>query len=569
MFRRTYGFALVALGVALGGSSASGQTIVSTDITTNTTWGGAANPSPIILQATLFVKNGAILTILPGTIIRGQPRQAAVVPGSTVGAPGAVIVTQNGRINAVGTATAPIIWTTAAIDNNNDGIADDLRAPIGFKDEWTPGDTFLDDTPTTAPIAPLDKAGNANLQLWGSLVILGNAPTNLADLCGVGFGKCTVEGLTVPGYPVADCTYGGAEPHDNSGTLKYNSLRYGGDEIGNSNELNGLSLAGVGDGTTIDNVEVFANFDDGFEWFGGTVNGSHLAVFFQGDDSFDLDEGYTGVNQFLFNVATFFNQNSGAAYGSASGDKMGEFDGDNYRPDNVAQNGNVTVKLSQSGATASPQPNPLSAFNMWNITAIGSSPTAPQFFTPVSPNAANLGLQWRNGAAGNVFNSIVTNTGTLKTIILDTGATGAPGFDAIDNANAGLSNVVCTTLANGAALAAADNVLITNGNALNLTLGGTAAGANSVYAAGFNNLVNRDQTFDPTGDANGKLTAALKLVPLNPRPAAGITGTGGCVPPFGAGLSPVTYRGAFSGVAANPLWTTGWTAMNQAGLLAN
>ena len=569
MFRRISAIGLMALGVALGGSTAFGQTIVSTDITTNTTWGNATNPSPIILQATLFVKNGAILTILPGTIIRGQPRQAAVVPGSTVGAPGALIVTQNGRINAVGTATQPIIWTTAAIDNNNDGIADDLRAPIGFKDEWTPGDTFLDDTPTTAPLAPLDKAGNANLQLWGSLVILGSAPTNLADKCGVGYGKCTVEGLTVPGYPAADCTYGGVEPHDNSGILKYNSLRYGGDEIGNSNELNGISLAGVGDGTTIDNLEVFTNFDDGIEWFGGTVNASHLAVFFQGDDAFDLDEGYTGVNQFLFNVAVFFNQNAGTAYGSASGDKMGEFDGDNYRPDSAAQNGNVNTRLAVDGSATNPTPSPLSAFNMWNITAIGSSPTAPQEFTPVSPAAANLGLQWRNGAAGNVFNSIVTNTGTLKTVILDTGATGAPGFDAIDNANAGLSNVVCTTLANGAALAAADNLLITNGNALNLVLGGTAAGANTVYSAGFNNLINRDQTFDPTGNADGKLVASLKATPLNPRPAAGFVGVGGCVAPFGPGLDrSATYRGAFPSTAPT-LWTTGWTAMNEAGLLAN
>ena len=464
------------------------------------------------------MKNGAILTILPGTIVRGQPRQAAVVPGSTVGAPGAVIVTQNGRINATGTATSPIIWTTAAIDNNNDGIADDLRAPAGFKDEWTPGDTFLDDTPTTAPLAPLDKAGNSNLQLWGSLVILGNAPTNLADKCGVGFGKCTVEGLTVPGYPAADCTYGGSEPHDNSGTIKYNSFRYGGDEIGNSNELNGISLAGVGDGTTIDNVEVFANFDDGFEWFGGTVNGSHLAVFFQGDDAFDLDEGYTGVNQFLFNVATFFNQNGGTPYGSASGDKIGEFDGDNYRPDNVAQNDNVTVKARVDLATTDPQPNPLSAFNMWNITAIGSSPTAPQAFTPVSVNAANLGLQWRQGAAGNVFNSIVTNTGTEKTIILATDVNGAPGFNANQNAAAGLSNVVCTTLANGAALAAPEDLLISNGNALNLVLGGTAAGANTVYAAGFNNLVNRDQTFDPTGNAAGKLVCFAQGHAAQPAP---------------------------------------------------
>ena len=74
-----------------------------------------------------------------------------------------------------------------------------------------------------------------------------------------------------------------------------------------------------------------------------------------GDDAFDLDEGYTGVNQFLFNVATFFNQNAGTPYGSASGDKVGEFDGDNFRPDNAAQNDNVTIKLRVDGATTNAQ----------------------------------------------------------------------------------------------------------------------------------------------------------------------------------------------------------------------
>ena len=568
MLRKIFATALVAGAAVAGGSTAIAQTIVTSNITTNTTWGNATNPSPIILQTTVFVK-GATLTILPGTIVRGQPRQAAVVPGSTAGAPGAIIVTQTGRINAQGTATNPIVFTTAAIDNNNDGIPDDLDGNPGFKDPWTPGSTFLDDTPTTAPIAPLDKAGNANVQLWGGLVILGNAPTNLADKCGVGFSKCTIEGLTVPGYPAADCTYGGAKPHDNSGILKYVSLRHAGDEIGNSNELNGLSLGGVGDGTTISNVEIYTNFDDGFEWFGGTVNGDHLAVFFQGDDAFDMDEGYTGVNQFLFNVATFFNQNGGGAYGSASGDKVCELDGDNYRPDSAAQNDNVTVKARVDLATSDPQPNPLSAFNIYNLTAIGSTPTAPAAFTPVSPAADNLGCQWRNGAAGNLYDSIITNTGSQKTIILDAGLTGAPGFNAIDNANAGLSNVVCTTLANGAALSATDNILITNGNTLNLAIGGTAAGANSVYAAGFNNLVQRDQTFNPTGNAAGKLDASLKAAPINPRPAAGLTGVAGCVAPQGPGLSPVTFRGAFSSVGTVPLWTTGWTALNEAGLLAN
>src|SRR5262245_4495325 len=173
---------IAALMLAAGFSgSAMAQTIVSTNITTNTTWNLAG--SPYILQTAIFVKDGATLTILPGVIVRGQPRTAT--PGATtVGVPGSLIVTQTGRIVANASASNPIIMTTAATDNNNDGIADDADNN-GFRDTWEPGDTFLDDTPTTAPLAPLDRAGRGNVQLWGGLVILGNAPINDARKCGI------------------------------------------------------------------------------------------------------------------------------------------------------------------------------------------------------------------------------------------------------------------------------------------------------------------------------------------------------------------------------------------------
>ena len=108
-------FRLAALTIAVVGfaASANAQTIVGTDVITNTTWGGAANPSPIILQQPIFVKAGATLTILPGTIVRGQPRSGPVVDGSTVGTPGALIITQNGRLVANGAANNPIVMTTA------------------------------------------------------------------------------------------------------------------------------------------------------------------------------------------------------------------------------------------------------------------------------------------------------------------------------------------------------------------------------------------------------------------------------------------------------------------------
>jgi hypothetical protein len=467
--------------------------------------------------------------------------------------------------------------TTAAVDNNNDGIADDDDSN-GFEDEWVAGDVFLDDTPTTAPLAPLNKAGFSNVALWGGLVVLGNAPTNLSDKAGVGYGKATIEGLTVPGFPPIDATYGGVEPHDNSGTLRFVSIRHAGDELGNSNELNGLSLGGVGDGTVIENIDVYCNFDDGVEWFGGTVNGKNLAVSFVGDDMFDLDEGYTGLNQFMFGIMPFFNENGGLPYGSASGDKAGEFDGDNYRPDNVAFNNNLNLRISAGITTegdldlsdVNATPWPLSNPGMYNMTLIGTTPDPGQFFTPVSVAAVNRGIQMRNGFAGYVYDSIVINTGTEEGVEIAPAAAGgeAPGFSVTDNTTAGLLGFACSTFDDTGTLDATELLASTNGNSLQVSQGGLATSANTINVAAFPGLANEDTTFDPTGNAAGKIDASLKPLPINPRPNAGLTGTAGCVAPQGPALSRVVYRGAFSSVAP-VLWTTDWTALNVGGLLAD
>jgi hypothetical protein len=175
--------------------------VVNADIGTNTTWSGT-----IILQKPIFVQSGAILTILPGTIVRGQPRSGPVVPGSVAGTPGTLIITMDGRINANASASNPIIFTTAATDNNNDGIADDSSPGTVGLDLWDPNDTFRDDDPVNAPLVPLSKAvsgtNRSNLSLWGGVLILGRAPTNLSNKCGsVEWGQCTIEGMTVPGFP--------------------------------------------------------------------------------------------------------------------------------------------------------------------------------------------------------------------------------------------------------------------------------------------------------------------------------------------------------------------------------
>jgi hypothetical protein len=120
------------------------------------------------------------------------------------------------------------------------------------------------------------------------LIILGKAPCSLSG---------DVTETQIEGIPADDAfgLYGGTEPADNSGVLQYVSIRHGGALIGEGNEINGLTLGGVGNGTIINNVEVVANVDDGVEFFGGTVNASNLLVWAQGDDAIDIDQAYSGT----------------------------------------------------------------------------------------------------------------------------------------------------------------------------------------------------------------------------------------------------------------------------------
>ena len=96
--------------------------------------------------------------------------------------------------------------------------------------------------------------------------------------------------------------FGGSDEADSSGVLRYVSIRHGGTLIGADNEINGLTLGAVGSGTTVEFVEVFANLDDGIEFFGGTVNTRYLVVAYCGDDSFDYDQGFRGKGQYWFTI---------------------------------------------------------------------------------------------------------------------------------------------------------------------------------------------------------------------------------------------------------------------------
>lgn len=230
------------------GTTPVGQTVVvDSDVTTDTTW---SSDSIYTLAGRIRVTSGSTLTIEPGTIIKANP-------GTGTNA-SVLIVARGATLVADGTATEPIIFTSVA-----DNIA--FGSTAG---------TNLDQ----------DDRG-----LWGGLIVLGSAPVSLA-------GDATEA--QIEGIPASDTSglYGGSDPDDGAGTIiNYVSIRHGGALIGEGNEINGLTLGGVGTGAVISNIEVVGNVDDGVEFFGGTVNASNIFVWAQGDDAIDIDQAYSGT----------------------------------------------------------------------------------------------------------------------------------------------------------------------------------------------------------------------------------------------------------------------------------
>ncbi|KJD35202.1 membrane protein [Tamlana sedimentorum] len=209
-----------------------------------------------VLDRKVVVQEGVTLTIEPGTIIKGR--------AGTGSLSSALIVARGAQISAIGTADAPIIFTSES-------------------DEIAPGET-------SSPNLTSDNRG-----LWGGIIMLGNATISVSGDTGL----ANIEGIAADdtfGLYGADLANGESfDDADSSGTLQYVSIRHGGALLGEGNEINGLTLGGVGTGTTIDNVEVVANVDDGIEFFGGTVNASNLLVWAQGDDALDIDQAYSGT----------------------------------------------------------------------------------------------------------------------------------------------------------------------------------------------------------------------------------------------------------------------------------
>ena len=346
-------------------------TTVSTDVLTNTTWSGV-----IKLQNKIYVKNNATLTILPGTIIRGDKLSQATL-----------IVTRGAKIYANGTATNPVVFTS----NEAPGTR-------------LPGD-------------------------WGGLVILGLAKNNQPG------GVANIEGIV----PTTDTQFGGNFDNDNSGSLTYVRIEFGGIALEPNKEINGLTCGSVGSATVIDYVQVTSSGDDSFEWFGGTVNCKHLIAYRGLDDDFDTDYGYRGKVQFGLSIRD-----------KDLSDAIG--DSNSFESDNDA-----------AGSTAQPKTRPIFS----NMTLVGPKGNGT-IALPVGEKFEKA-FRLRRNTSTSCLNSLVT------------------GWEK------GLSIESSTTAANvtGDSLMFASNTMTNFTNGTNVI---TSAGISGAFYAGFYGVDGNDST---------------------------------------------------------------------------
>lgn len=345
-------FLLGCLVAALGFTSAQAQVVtVSGEITTNTTW---TKNNIYLLNGFVYVEDGATLTIEAGTLIKGDKASK-----------GTLIITKTGTIQAAGTECEPIVFTS--------------NEPAGSR---TYGD-------------------------WGGIIILGEAPINVPG------GSAVIEGGV--DTPEGDAAYGGANPADNSGTLTYVRIEFPGIPFLPGNEINGLTMGGVGSGTTINHIQISYSGDDSFEWFGGRVNTKYLIAYRGFDDDFDTDFGYRGKNQFGYalrdpNVADVSGSNGFEQDNDATGSTNSPFSKaifTNYTIAGPKVNTGDVVNINYKRGAHDRRNTQAS---IYNSIIMGYPETGLKIEgTNTSQNAMNDSLQFKNNIlSGNVDDYICT-----------------------------------------------------------------------------------------------------------------------------------------------------------------
>jgi hypothetical protein len=499
-------------GLCLTGAVNAAEILVSSNISTSTTW--TAN-NTYNLQQQIYVLPGATLSIEPGTIIASD---------TNIG--GSLAVCRGAQIIANGTQSSPIIFTSKA----------DVAT-------WVSGN-------------PQTGTWRAAANEWGNLTIMGSAyiseniiATNTPAPNAANY--AAMEGLVAAFPGDTNVLYGGGNDDDDSGSVRFCSFRYGGKVVGLNNELNGLSLGGIGRATEIDHVEIMNNVDDGIEIWGGTVNLKYFSIWNIGDDSFDLDQGWRGKAQFGLIVQGY---SVIAPQGSGIGDNAIEMDGaeqSDYQP--------VTT-----GA-------------MYNLTVIGQ------------PVGGDHGTAWRDNCRMQIRSSIFMDLG--EQLVRNDNVDGDGGAGYGFNGTLSWANTWTTAYnvfstvnapANPAAFYTAqvdgnlnelrDCVFFRNQNAAAYTEA-TARGV--LPADGINLNVQVTSILDADApvrsitrgpSAGSGSTLMLPVVGLDPRANNAAT-TSLLTAPNDGFFTPVNYRGAFHPTAQS--WLCGWTASTAYGFTPN
>jgi hypothetical protein len=569
----------IEAGVSLPGS----PTVAANDLGNLVITGDAtlSSSDQYILTEITYVVDGT-LTIPAGTIIRGEQST-----GSNHD-PGALVITRSAQIDIQGTAASPVVFTTAALDVSETGTTG-LPDRVGGDDTVTTADfvtfdssihtasDFLDSDPIGSPLPPYlgyetaarYSAPAAALEyrgMWGGLIICGKAPTSISEINGGILTATTkVDGLAhsltqlddpfegfvegiAPGVSGELGVYGGRNPHDSSGSIRFLSIRHGGSDIGDGNEINGLTMGGVGDGTRIEYVEVYANADDAFEWFGGTVNCKNLIALFNNDDSFDIDEGYSGHGQFFVSLTLDDNTN---------GNHAAEHDGTDALFESVGVDG-LDAEGDNGGGVY------LTHTTIYNATYIGAGESQ----TAAPDSGENTAFRIRDSWGGGYYNSIITDFGGYA-IRFDSDA--ASRYDAGDISFR--SNMFYNFAKDGGTFDATPTALELGRNESRGEGALNNSGTNSDNAANFANntidvdpfAIRRNGLVNPFG---ADIAAKFDIRDgLDPRADPAVTQTTTTLEPeLATFFEDVAYKGAFEPTAVS-LWTDGWTAASGLGVL--
>ncbi|MCW3466591.1 hypothetical protein [Chitinophaga nivalis] len=446
-----------ANGATLSGILSTGKTIRDTIHLTGGTY---------FLYGVVFVDSLDVIKIDAGTVIKGIRSVNWWEPGGTL------VITRGAKIEAIGTRTHPIIFTSG---NSVPAVGD-----------------------------------------IGGVVILGRSTTNNQE-------DMNIEGLG--SFAEIDTRYGGYIDNDNSGTLKYVRIQYAGYELSLNNELNGLSLGGVGSGTTIDFVEVYKSAADGIQFFGGTVDATHLVIVNALDDGLEFGNGYHGRIQYALIVA------------------------DSTRADNSASNG-IESQNNFTGALSIPITKPLIA----NLTLIGMPNrvlATKNNFQPSSVGRYGEATRWRRSSQFEVYNSIFLgyeNGWFLNNLIYATGIAVNTQESYRDGASIFKNNLV---------------------HAYSIPFYSNPAypyDAVKPYPAASDNNTGYANALNPNADIRlvdpfNRYVAGFYLPRIGPPIDFSPALTGGLTTGLPAGLTGTKYRGAFDGYSAHN-WAADWTIFN-------